>query len=203
MNVFGLNHRIPIQLPAIAEIPGFRIGVAIPGIYQAANGSRIELGRRSSDLRQRIADAPVLKLNSSAGNNIRVLADGKGGLEYGGVLLLDHEQRDIFEHLAIIDSITAAQQVLAVAGKIKGKPDAWTEILVVVVRKGGGQRIADGLQFQEGAALGNGRASDQVEVLVPAQPQVHAQAVSDLPVILKVETEHLGADDESWIARGG
>src|SRR5205807_1022664 len=138
MNVFGLNDRVPAQLPTIAEIPGFGIRVAVIGVHQSSHGARVELGRRPGKNGQRISDVPVLKLNPGAGNYVGWVADGKGGLEYGRILLLDHKQRNIHKHLAIIDSISAAKQVLAGAGKVKGKTNSRAEMQVVVVRKAGG-----------------------------------------------------------------
>src|SRR5207249_1596224 len=83
------------------------------------------------------------------------------------------------------------------------KPNARAEVQVVVVGQFRSQRAADGPQFLEGAAVGNGRAPDQIEVLVPAQSQIHAQPVRQLPIVLEIEAEHLGCDNESWITGSG
>ena len=46
------------------------------------------------------------------------------------------------------------------------------------------------------------RTADHVEILVPAQAEVQSQAAGDFPVVLEVEAELLGGDQEVRIAVG-
>src|SRR5262249_41763600 len=98
-------------------------------------------------------------------------ADGKGRLEDGWVALLLHEQRDVLEGVVVVHAEAAAQHMIAVAGQIIGEAYARAEALAVVARllgHQGGRQGAEGgslLEFLEGAALGNIRAADEIDVL--------------------------------------
>ena len=64
-------------------------------------------------------------------------ADAVGVGEDLGVRLLDHKQRDVFEGLAEVEAVTAAENKAAIAEYIEGEADAGAEVEVVVLGKAG------------------------------------------------------------------
>ncbi len=93
------------------------------------------------------------------------------------------------------------------AGQVISKADARAEALAVVIGllgdQGSCQRAECGscLKFLEGAAVGDVRAADKVEVFVPAQAEVYGQALAYFPVILEIQAKLLRvSNDERGIA---
>src|SRR6266700_1809372 len=129
-------------------------------------------------------------------------AEREGLLEDRCVGLLLHEQRNVLECVVEVHAEAGAEDVIAAAGQVISQPDARAEPFAVVARLlccqtgGQGTERRGRLQFLEGAAVGDIRASDEVEVFVPAQAGIDGQAMGDLPVILEVQSELLRVFDE-------
>ena len=86
-----------------------------------------------------------------------VAADGIGVGEDEVVGLLDHEERNVFEGLAEVEAVTAAEDEAPVAEDVEGEADAWAEVEVVVLGKTGvvaaeiaeAGRVADAVWVEE------------------------------------------------------
>ena len=65
-----------------------------------------------------------------------------------------------------------------------------------------GDRAVEFLEFQIGAASREFRTADHVEVLVIPKAEIQGQATVDFPVVLKIDAELFGCDDEVRIAVG-
>src|SRR5215472_10362380 len=93
--------------------------------------------------------------------------------------------------------------MIPVAGQIIGEPYARAEALTVIVRllghqgrRQGAARIGSRLELLKGAALGNIRAADEIDILVIPKPEIDSEAMGQLPVILEVQSELLRVLDE-------
>src|SRR6266480_4672200 len=106
--------------------------------------------------------------------------------------MLNHEQRYVLEDVAIVQTIAASQDVLCLTRKVIGETHARTEVLVVVVGEYS-KGAPDCQQLKIRPALGNGACADQIEILVPAHPQVQGESLGDPPIVLEVESQLLGA----------
>src|SRR5215831_8855607 len=133
------------------------------------------------------AKTPVTQQDAGAWHLVG-RADRERRLKDGGVTLLLHEQGNVLESITVIHSETAANHMLAVAGHIVSEPYTRAVVVVVIGRllgyEGSRQGAKGGgcLEFLEGAAVCNIRTPDEIPVLVPTEPEVHAQATSHLPV---------------------
>src|SRR5580765_7029591 len=94
--------------------------------------------------------------------------------------------------------------MLALTSNIVGEPDSRAEVFVVVLSELG-IRAANRKQFEIGAALGDCASTDEIEVLVPTDAQVHGELLSDFPVVLQVKAQLLrtAGHIKVWIARAG
>src|SRR5262249_10904322 len=123
-------------------------------------------------------------------------------LKYRRVRLLNHEQRNVLERLAVVETVTGTQDMLAATGEIVSEAYTRAEIRVVVVRNSS-QRAADGLQLVVGGAGTLRSASDKIVVFIPAHAEIERQPVVYLPIVLEIQPEHFGSDDECRVARRG
>src|SRR5205085_1247629 len=179
VNVLSFNHRGIRQLPAVTNVRFFGYRIAIERIHDASGAAREELTGWRSNGGQRIDPVPIVpQLDSRSRNNFGGSSNRELRLEDGGVAHLLHEQRNVLENISVVEAETSTQNVFSAASQVIGKTKARTEVLVVVTRlligELLGQRadVGDRDQLLEGAAVANGRSSDEVEVLVPTQAQV-------------------------------
>ena len=155
--------------------------------------------------------------------------DGVGIGEDLGVCLLDHEQRNVFEGLAEVETVAAAEDKAAVAEGVEGEADAGAEVEVVVLGQAGvvAAKLAEAgnvtdagwwknLGSGDGGYAGFGGGDDLlvgaavclrgdavgVDVAVVTEAEVEEEARGCTPVVLKVEADHFGSEVESRIAEG-
>src|SRR5262249_2077380 len=149
-----------VEHPGVAGIPGFGVGVAVIGIHQAAHCTFSKLARSGREGRQGVdAKPPKVRCRVAGGGagSGRTCAEELSGsrnrvssgervhsLKYRRVRLLNHEQRNVLERLAVVETVTGTQDMLAATGKIVSEAYTRAEIRVVVVRNSS-QRAADGL----------------------------------------------------------
>ena len=93
-----------------------------------------------------------------------------------GVAQLFHEQRNVLEHIAVVETKSSAQYVLSSASHVISEADSWAEVLVIVMsylaNVGVGDWAVERHQLQIGAAGLDVCPSDHVEVLVPSQAKI-------------------------------
>src|SRR6185369_6548469 len=123
-------------------------------------------------------------------------ADAQALLEQRRIRLLHHEQWNVLENVAVVETKASAQQEFSRTSRVISEADTRAEVLRIVLRWLDiriCQRVVQRCQFQIGRAICHCRASHQVEVTIPPQAQVHGQALRQLPVILEIETQLLCA----------
>ena len=81
--------------------------------------------------------------------------------------MLDHEQRNILEDVAVVQTIATTQDMFALTCKVIGEAYARTEVFVVVMRELR-VRAANVQQFEISSALGNRAGANQIEIFVSA-----------------------------------
>src|SRR6185312_15964199 len=149
---------------------------------------------------------PLPKCLSRSGNNVTRAAQTEYLLENRLVRHLLHEQRNILEHVAVVQAESTTQNVLACAGQIVSEPDARAEVLIVVMRKFADVRIGEWIverdQFLVCTAVQDVRAADQVEVFIPTQTEIQGQPRRGFPIILEIQAELLSGHLEGRIAVG-
>src|SRR5882724_86789 len=207
VGVFRLNNRVLVQSPAIADVELLGHWVAVIGIDQAANTTRCERSRRWQN-RGKWADTvlPLAKSLASTRNRVRRTREAQHGLKDCWVSHLFHEQRNVLEDIAEIQTEAAANNVPAGTGQVIRKADARADVFIIV-----GCYLPDvGIRnwaiecdkFLIRAALANVRTADHVKVLVPSDPEIERKFAGNLPVILKVQSQLFGSHDESGVAVG-
>src|SRR5260370_31438008 len=103
-------------------------------------------------------------------------------MKNGLVALLFHEQGDVLEGIAVVQSVAGTENMVRVAGQIISEPHAWAKVLAIVACLFGHQGCRQRaerccrLEFLESATVGNVRSSDEIVIPVPTKPKVHGQA---------------------------
>src|SRR5579863_222513 len=210
MGVFRFEDRVVVHSPAVADVKLFGYRVAIVGVDDAANAAvRQSCGWAGKGRKRTLAVLPLSEGQASPGNYIRGSRQAQYGLEDGGVGLLFHEQWNVLERVAEVETKAATQNVLPGSGDVVRKADAGAEVLCVVMRQVPNEVIrillrrrisGDRDQCLIGATLGDVRLAESIEVAIPAKAEIQRQPVVHLPIVLAIEAKLLGGDQEVRIA---
>src|SRR5262245_453633 len=147
VDVFGFKDGIVREGPLVPDIEFFGNRVAVIGMHQTAGRTPIQLGRRRGNRRHRVdTEAPVAEENSCPRNFV-TRSDREETLVDGWVGLLDHEERNVLVNISVVETVAAANNVLAVTFEVVGKAKARAEVLVVVLRQGRSVGATDGQKF--------------------------------------------------------
>src|SRR5438309_6313241 len=219
-----------------SEVNLLRVRIAVGGIHDASSRTGSQIGACRWDHWCRIdAVTIVAKENASAGDELAwassigaVGVDGVGVGKDLAVRLLDHEQRDIFEGLAEVETVTAAENEAAIAECVEGETDAGAEVEVGVFGKAGvvasevteaggvahagrGQCLGGGDSCNAGFRGGNdllvgaaiGLVVDAIgaDLAIVTKAEVEEQTRSRTPVVFEVEAEHGWRKVEGGITR--
>src|SRR5579884_64428 len=120
-------------------------------------------------------------------------------LEYSRVAHLLHEQRNVLEDVAVIQSEASAENMASGAGQIVSEANARAEVAIVIAGlfiselPGEWADIGDCNQLLVRAAVADGRSTDEVEIEVPTETEIQCQTPTHFPVVLEVRSELLSA----------
>src|ERR1035437_6273236 len=188
-----------------ADVELFCDRIPVVGVDVEAGGTRLQNLGGSGQVGQHLVYAGggvgevVDRGCGVAGQHLAIVKVVLIGLVDEGVVLLLHEDGDVLEDVTVVEAIAAAEDILALAKQIVGKSDTRAEVQGIVgsdLADEGQQRCVKGrsrLEFLVCSAGADGVGFDHVEVAVIAHAQVQRQAAGDLPVILEVDAQLLGA----------
>src|SRR5579864_4630167 len=104
VNIFGFDHRFGADRPGVAAVPLLGHGCAVVRVHETANRTGCKRRLRGWDHREWTSQMPGGKRDARARHDIGGAVEQECRLEYGGVSLLLHEQRDVLEGIVVVHS---------------------------------------------------------------------------------------------------